>query len=340
MMVQVTTAQQRTQKYAIKSGHVEYQLSGNTTGTKSVWWDNYGNSSFTETKSLSVTKVFGIKSETKTHTISINKDGQFWNANLIEKTGQKGTIPFQDITENMTEAEKKKMGKDILESLGGEIVGTENVLGNQCEVVKLMGATCWVYEGVTLKSEAKMLGIEAKETAVKFEKNSSVSSSKFIPPTSIKYVDQDQYQQQMFGGLSEGFSEAGYEDDDEDVEDLIPVKYPYDKFQKIANSFHSNNYRKMMVMNTQGTYSAMFMKGMSENLAVAATSRKNGDFSQQQNLEVFTHSGKKCFYGKMDDEDGISLIVDIPTYDTYIILVSSSVQSKSEMLQLMDAFNF
>ncbi|WP_461641612.1 hypothetical protein [Labilibaculum euxinus] len=340
LITYVATAQQKSQIYAIKSGHIEYQLSGNTTGTKSVWWDNYGNSSFTETKSVSVTKMFGIKSETKTHDISIIKDGKFWNANLIENKGQKGTVPFQDITDNMTDAEKKKMGKDLLEAFGGEIVGKENVLGNECEVVKLMGAKCWIYEGVTLKSEAKILGIEAIETAAGFDKNISVSSSKFTPPSGIDYEDQDQYQQEMFGGMSDAFNDGGYDDGDDEAMDLVPVKYPYEKFQKIANGFSFNNYRKMMVMNMEGTYSAMFMKGMNGSLGVAATSRKNGNPDQGGNLEIFTHSGKKCMYGKMEGDEGISLIIEIPNYDTYIILVSSSVQTKPEMLQLMDAFNF
>ena len=346
-MTYVATAQQKGQIYAIKSGHIEYQLSGNTTGTKSIWWDNYGNLSCTETKSITVTKMFGFKSETKTHDISILRDGQFWDANLIEETGQKGTVPFQDITENMTEAEKKKMGKDILEAFGGEVVGSEYFLGNECEVVKLLGATCWIYEGVTLKSEAKILGVEAIETAIKFDKNSSVSASKFSPPTNIKYEDQDQYQQEMFGGLSEGFSDDGYDDDDDDEDemDLFPVSYPYAKFQKIANGFSYDNYRKLMVIKREGTYSAVFMKGMGENLAVAATSRKNGHPGQMGTLESFTHKGRKCMYGKMDDgddDDGdpISLIVDISNYDTYIILISSTMRSKREMLSIFDEFNF
>jgi hypothetical protein len=342
MMMQVTSAQQKTHKYAIKSGYVEYSLSGSTTGTKSVWWDNYGNLSRTEIESLTVTKMFGFKSETKTHEVSIMNNGEFWNANLVENTGQKGRIPFQDMTENMTDAEKEKMGKDLLEAFGGEIVGRENILGNDCEVVKLMGATCWIFEGVCLKSEAQLLGIESKEIALKFSKNIPVSSSKFTPLTNIKYENQDQYQQEMLGGLSDAFGDDSYDDSDEEEIDLVPVKYPYEKFQKIANGFSYANYRKLMVMNSEGTYSAMFMTGMNGNLAVAATSRKNGNPDQMGNFEVFTHSGKKCMYGKMDDEEdeGISLIIELSNYDTYIILVSNSVQSKTEMLNLMDAFNF
>ena len=45
------SAQDQLKKYAIKSGHIEYELTGSTTGTKTVWWDNYGDKLFEETKS-------------------------------------------------------------------------------------------------------------------------------------------------------------------------------------------------------------------------------------------------------------------------------------------------
>lgn len=35
-------AQQHGKYFFVKSGHIEYALGGNTTGTKSVWFDNYG----------------------------------------------------------------------------------------------------------------------------------------------------------------------------------------------------------------------------------------------------------------------------------------------------------
>ena len=28
--------------FEVKSGHIEYKLTGNTVGTKSFWWDDYG----------------------------------------------------------------------------------------------------------------------------------------------------------------------------------------------------------------------------------------------------------------------------------------------------------
>ena len=331
-------AQQKAKQYAVKSGHVEYKLTGNTTGTKSLWWDNYGQMSYTETKATTVTKIFGMKSEDKAHTIQIMKGDKFWTVNVLDKTGQKGTIPaysqFQKIGEDMSEEERNQMGKDLLTAFGGEIIGSEKILGNTCEIATLLGAKVWIYKGITLKSEAKILGVEANEIALSFVKNASVSSSKFNPPSNISYEDQSQYQQAIFGDMGD------YNDEEEMDFDLYPIKYPYQKFKEVINDFSYNGYRKLTVMNSKDTYSAMFMKGMSGSLAIAATSKKNGNPAQEGGFETFTHNGVKCMYGAMDEDDGVTLIVDIPRYETYIIIAADPVISKNDMLGMLDKLKF
>jgi len=82
------------------------------------------------------------------------------------------------------------------------------------------------------------------------------------------------------------------------------------------------------------------MKGMSGSLAVAATSKKNGNPAQEGGFEIFTHNGTKCMYGAMDEEDGVTLVVDIPRYETYIIIVADPVISKNDMLGMLDKLKF
>ncbi len=48
-------AQQQGKYIFMKSGHIEYQLNGNTTGTKSVWFDEYGMLMYTLTNSTQKT---------------------------------------------------------------------------------------------------------------------------------------------------------------------------------------------------------------------------------------------------------------------------------------------
>lgn len=186
-------AQQKNSQYAIKSGHVVYELSGNTTGTREVWWDNYGEIQRTETKSVTITKFFGSTTEKKTHTVSIIKKDKFWFVDYIEKTAQKGTNPAyqqtNEMTQNMTEAEQKKFADDLLASLGGERLGTETFMGRKCEMVSVLGVKSWIYMGVVLKSEGNLLGFKSNEIATKFEENCTLPSSTFNPPTDVQYTE-------------------------------------------------------------------------------------------------------------------------------------------------------
>lgn len=190
-------AQQKNSQYALKSGHVVYEQSGNTTGVKEIWWDNYGELQCTEIKSTTITKFFGTTTEKKTHTLSITKKNQFWIVDYIEKTAQKGTNPgYQqtyEVTHNMTEAEQKKFADDLLASLGGERLGTETLIGRKCEIVSVLGFKSWIYLGVILKTEGNLFGVKTNEIATKFEENCTLPSSTFNPPTDVQYTDTDMY---------------------------------------------------------------------------------------------------------------------------------------------------
>jgi len=42
----------------------------------------------------------------------------------------------------------------------------------------------------------------------------------------------------------------------------------------------------------------------------------------------------------MDEDDGVTLIVDIPRYETYIIIAADPVISKNDMLGMLDKLKF
>jgi len=353
LMMHIATAQQKVQQYAIKSGYVEYELTGNTTGTKKIWWDNFGEKSRTETQSKTVTKMFGIKNVDQTHTLEILVKDKYWSANLIEQTGQKGTVPFykdgHQLFENMTKKEQEEFANQSIASFGGKRLGTEVFMGKTCDIIKVMGSKIWIYKGVTLKTEAKILGMVSNETAVKFQANQSVSSSKFTPLSNISYESSKQQQQGLLGDMGameeamESMQNSDMGDRDNDYPKMISVKYPYEKFLKKVNAFSYEGYKKMMAQTADGSHNAAFMKGLGNMLGIAAMSRKNGDLSREGNFESFTHKGKKCMYGKVDDgedDDGMLLIVEIPQYDTYITIGSTAPQTKHELLEILGSFNF
>jgi len=198
----VMSAQITPEKYAIKSGHVEYTLSGNTTGTKSIWWDDYGDKTYEEIKAVTEVKMFGMKSRDEAHTITVMLGDKFWSVNVIEGTGQKGVLETQEmakaIAEDMTEEEAKQLEQQIMDALGGEKLGNETFLGYFCEILSVMGAKAWIYKGVVLKSEAKLMGIKSNEVATLFDEDINVPSSRFTPPADVEYQDISQMQQGLF----------------------------------------------------------------------------------------------------------------------------------------------
>ena len=195
-LISLTTFAQNDQanKFVLKSGYAEYELTGSITGTKKFWWDNYGNKTRTEIKSTSIIKMFGTTTKEEQHTITITDENTIYSQDLINGTAYKSSNDeyeemAQEMTEDMTDAEIEQMGEDILASLGGERLGTEKVLGKDCEVIKVMMAKVWMYKGIPLKSEAKVMRIETNETAVKFDENISIPSSTFIPDKGVEFQE-------------------------------------------------------------------------------------------------------------------------------------------------------
>ncbi len=349
-----TNAQKNNHRYAVKSGYVKYELTGNTTGTKELWWDSYGDKTCTLIKSTTVTKIFGIKSEEKEHKLEILNKDVMYVIDYIDKKNTKMHVPYDKgkaISENMTEAEQKKLSEDILNGFGGERLGEEKVLNYSCEKFSILGSELWIYKGITLKRESSILGIENNEIATVVKPDMNVSDSKFTPPNDIEFENLGGVQDiDPFTAMAEQMkeennynTEEGYYEEDDDSKKLEPTKYPYDIFQKKINAFSYKGYNKFMLNSLDGIHTGMFMKGFNNSIVIVATSLDNNDRQDaMQNIETFTHNGKKCYYGTEEDEDAESsvLIIEIPEYDSYIMIAISQKTSKTEMLKIADELDF
>lgn len=189
--VGILFAQEDIDRYIVKSGYIEYELTGSTKGTKKIWWDDYGDKEREEIKSVSEVKMFGIVQKEEVHSIHISDGNKYWDINLLDGTAVTGTNSYYDavdFSEDMTDAEKKKFEDDMLNAFGGEKLAPENFLGYKCEVIEVMGAKSWIYKTVVLKSTVNLMGIEVNETALKFDEDISIPVSKFEPPTDIEFV--------------------------------------------------------------------------------------------------------------------------------------------------------
>jgi hypothetical protein len=190
--VGILFAQEDIDRYIVKSGYIEYELTGSTKGTKKIWWDDYGDKEREEIKSVSEVKMFGMVQKEEIHSIHISDGNKYWDINLLDGTAVMGTDSYYDavdFSEDMTDAEKKKFEDDMLNAFGGEKLAPENFLGYKCEVIEVMGAKSWIYKTVVLKSTVNLMGIEVNETAIKFDEDISIPSSKFEPPSDFEFKE-------------------------------------------------------------------------------------------------------------------------------------------------------
>ncbi len=339
-------AQKKAHRFAVKSGYVKYKLTGNITGTKELWWDDYGQKTRELEQSKTVTKILGMSRTDETHKLEIINKDNFFAVNYKENKATKGKVPdysAKSVIENMTEAEQKKLSDDVLAGLGGRRLGTEKVLGYTCDVISVMGAKSWVYKGVTLKTYVKILGMENNSAAVEFKPNISVDASKFKEPAGVDF-EIIEIPQQGEGGMLGALTQAMEEEnnDEEEEREVKPVKYPYDKFLKKVNTFKHDGYNKFMAQKSENGYAAMFMKGFGNMILIGAASKEGADKSEIEKSEWFTHNGKRYMY-YTDSHEGqkASLLVqDIKEYDTFIIITSKPAKEKEELLKIADKFGF
>ncbi|WP_319590530.1 hypothetical protein [uncultured Draconibacterium sp.] len=338
---------QEAKKYAIKSGYIKYELTGNTTGTKELWWDDYGLKSCEREKSTTTTKMFGIKNTEEKDMCTVLVKDKFWVADYIEGTGTNGTMPYyqdaQDFASEMTEQEQQDFADELLEQLGGKKLGTEKLGAYTCEVIKLMGAKSWIYKGVPLKTEAKIMGIEANENFVDFDPNTKVASSKFNPPTGVDFESiSEQQQQQGLGGLMSAFGEMGDIDDFEDEdEDIMPVNYDFDEFTEVIENCEIAGYQSFATANSDGIYVATFIKG-TQTIAITMQADRNvdKDDAEFKSLQRFGSGNRNYRYGDLSEEDGSALLVEYPSHSMLLTIVAMPRMSKDEMMKIEDKLQF
>lgn len=185
-------SQDEVDRYLVKSGYIEYELTGSIKGFKKVWWDEYGDKERIEIESSSEVKIFGMVQKEEEHSIHITNGEKYWHVNLIDGSGVKGIEEYYepiDFSEDMTNEEKEQFEEDILKAFGGERLPSEKFLGYTCEVIQVMGAKSWIYKGVVLKYTANLMGVEVNEIAIKFDTKPRIAETLFEPPGDIDFAE-------------------------------------------------------------------------------------------------------------------------------------------------------
>lgn len=338
---------QHAKKYAIESGYLKLELSENTVGIREIWWDNYGQKTAELEQSTTTSKMLGIKNVEKKDMLHIIDNDKFWTINYMENTGIKGTVAnFAEklnMANSMTEKEQEELANQLLQDMGGHRLGTEILGGYKCEVVSLIGTKVWVCKGVALKTESRLMGIETKEMFSEFKPGAAISASKFSPPENIDYEDLSAQQAASgFGSLTEALGGLNDMEDEEDYEETVPVKYPFDKFKKAVEGFSYPGFTPMGINTMGGIHAASYTKGFVSSILIVATSRKNSDHNVEDGFEKFSCNGRTCYFGQMDNEEteGTALVIEYPAHDMFIVITAMPEIDKTKMLSIADQLKF
>lgn len=174
-------------KYAVETGIIKYKMSGMQTGTETLYFTRYG---MTEARySDFVMEVLGMSMETKK--LSLQIDEMIYDLDYKTNQGTKIKNPLYDALVRNKSKSLAEIGLEMLKSMGGVKIGTENVAGKQCEVweVKSLNTKTWVWKNITLKTVSSMMGMDIVIVAEDIRINVSVPKEKVSIPAGVKFID-------------------------------------------------------------------------------------------------------------------------------------------------------
>ncbi|BDQ02977.1 hypothetical protein [Ignavibacterium sp.] len=193
-----TTSTDFSKRYGVKSAIVEYAITGSQSGTKTLYFEDWGMKQAEYTNS--VLQIAGFSKNI--NLLNIIKDDSNYIIDLDRKTGTKTKNPVKKlIAELQNQKSFGEFGEQILLKSGAMKVGREEFLDKDCDIyeIKNAGTKIWIWKWIPLKTITKTGGVEINSVAKKIEINVSIPSEKFEPPkdVTITEVDLDDIENQM-----------------------------------------------------------------------------------------------------------------------------------------------
>lgn len=190
-------------RYLVESGIIEYEITGPQTGTETVYFDKWGwrEAKYTNT-SLSIAGI--TRKENK---LSLMDGDWIYHIDLERRTGTK--IKNTMLPQFVEAARRKdqsmtELGEKMLADMGGKKIGAEQVAGKSCDVweIKNLGSKSWVWQGVTLRTQVNMGGLQITSAARSFVDNTAVPTDKFAIPGDVK-ITESQDVKRVLEGISD-----------------------------------------------------------------------------------------------------------------------------------------
>ncbi len=346
LLISLTTSLKSQNRYDFKSMKIVYKsesvvMNGvsKSSGTKTVWIDDFGAKEAEESLLTSTVSVMGESVVEKQHTLSIVNGKMAYSVDMISKTGMQGDISqMQALAMAMSPSTVAGMeiyqGKDGLKQFvidnGGIWHGEELFLNKKCEVYTLMNVKVWTYKGIVLKSESDLGGNIHKEEATSLEENVAIDAKKFQVPVGIQMSNYDAQMTELeFNNPTDGSMM------------VLNVGITFAQFVTAVSSISINSYSTIMNNESEEAYTSMFTIGkmfgsiMVVNLdnfeLMAATA---SEFKETKRYSIGSHSaivGRNVVTDEEEVEMNV-LLVKFPEKDL-TVLVSGELGIEISLLE-------
>ncbi|MCB9771346.1 MAG: hypothetical protein H6754_02195 [Candidatus Omnitrophica bacterium] len=187
--------------YGIERGMIQYEISGSSTGTETLYFDQWG------------MRQVRIKSE-ETQRWGVNNTVTF---NFAEKIII--IDPNKNLGQKLEDADLKKfllshtpddsglIAMQFAEFMGGTKVKNENILERPCELwdIKNLKLKNSFWKGIPLKIEVQTVEGTVNYKAVKIDETIVVDEAMFTIPESVRFIDMDIKQILISLRTSDGF---------------------------------------------------------------------------------------------------------------------------------------
>lgn len=182
----LTSQTEEYKRYKKKSAIVKYDQTGTREGFAILYYDEYGMKEANYEKGEM--KMFGITQ--KIETVNYLDGFMQYNIDKINNTATKTeNTMLKSMIENTESADLEEIGMEMLKEMGGEKIGSEDVIGKPCEIweIKQMGTKIWIWNGITLRTETDMMGMKIVKVATSIQTNVSIPSDKIDVPTDVEF---------------------------------------------------------------------------------------------------------------------------------------------------------
>jgi hypothetical protein len=176
--------------FGIKSGIIEYEITGSQRGTKKLYFDDWGRKQAEFTNST----IKVGKYTKKSNLLKITTGDWQYIMDLENETGIKRENPvIEKIIELKNQTNYGEFGEQLLLISGGYESGGDTVADKTCKVYefKNLNSKSWIWNWLMLKSETKRGKINITVIAKNIEENVSIADTVFSPPKNILITEVD-----------------------------------------------------------------------------------------------------------------------------------------------------